>query len=168
MKNPKDHLADWLRDAYAMEKHAVSFLERQLESIESYPALSQRIAEHKEETLWQITQLEKCMKMVGTEPSTFKNMIGTVSANMGAMGTMFASDEVLKDSIASTAFEHLEIASYKTIIAAAEAAGQPEIARICTGILDQEIAMAAWLEEHLPETTIQFLQRDNAGLQAKS
>lgn len=168
MTNANKHLADWLRDAYAMEKHALSFLERQLETIESYPVLSQRIAQHREETRWQISQLEKCLDILGEQPSSIKNLMGTISANMGAMGTMFASDEVLKDSIASTAFEHLEIASYKTIIAAAEAAGRPEIARLCYGILEQEIEMAQWLEDHLPETTAQFLQRDAAGVRAKA
>jgi ferritin-like metal-binding protein YciE len=151
-----------------MEMHAVSFLERQQESIENYPLLAGRIAQHREETLWQISQLERCLGILGAEPSTIKNVMGTLSANMGAMGTMFASDEILKDSIASTAFEHLEIASYKVIIAAAEQAGEAEIARLCQGILDQEVAMAAWLEEHLPETTAQFLQRAAAGQPAKA
>jgi ferritin-like metal-binding protein YciE len=52
-------------------------------------------------------------------------------------------------------------------MAAAEAAGDSETARICQQILPQEEAMAAFLAEQLPQVTRQFLQRSESGATAK-
>ena len=48
-------------------------------------------------------------------------------------------------------------------IAAAEELGDAETARICTGILKEEQAMAGWLEQRLPDLTREFLRREGAG-----
>ncbi|MEX3679358.1 DUF892 family protein [Paraburkholderia sp. BR14320] len=46
--------------------------------------------------------------------------------------------------------------------AAANAAGDIETRQVCEQILPQEIEMAKWLLEHLPETVTQFLGRSAA------
>ncbi|BBI64162.1 hypothetical protein HSBAA_54680 [Vreelandella sulfidaeris] len=84
------------------------------------------------------------------------------------MGGMMAEDEVVKGGIASYAFEHFEIASYKALIKTAEMASKPEIAQICKEILQEEIAMADWLSQHLDDTTHEFLVRDDEDLRAKT
>lgn len=86
---------------------------------------------------------------------------------MQAASGMLFSDEIVKGSMASYVFENLEIASYTILIAAAEKAGEPEIARICAGIRDQEQEMADWLKDHLPGTTAEFIQRDVADQRAR-
>lgn len=50
MANPNEHLVDWLRDAYAMEKQAESMLKAQSSRLENYPELRQRIDQHLQET----------------------------------------------------------------------------------------------------------------------
>ena len=167
MNDAKTHMTDWLRDAYAMEQHALSMMQRQAERIENYPELKQKVLMHIEETKWQVSQLEECFRLTGETNSTVKDLLGKLSANMGAMGMTFADDEVMKGSLATTVFEHLEIVTYKTLITAARKCNYPKIANICQKILAQEEAMAAWLEAHLPETTDAFLFRDAAGIEAK-
>lgn len=167
MKDPKEHLIAWLKDAYAMEKQAIEILTRQADRIDNYPELTARLKQHLEETRWQASQIENCLEKLGSDTSSFKSGVGIVSANLKAMGTMFAPDEVIKDSMASTVFEHYEITNYKILIAAAEHAGEQEIANVCQQILQQEEAMADWLDEHIPETTMAFLARDSAGMEAK-
>jgi ferritin-like metal-binding protein YciE len=76
-----------------------------------------------------------------------------------AAGGMAMSDEVVKGSIMSYVFENLEIASYTSLIAAAELAGDEETKRACEQILPQEIAMARWLLDHIPGVTHAFLRR---------
>lgn len=44
-------------------------------------------------------------------------------------------------------------------IEAAEAAGDQATAQACRSILKEEVAMAEWLKEHLPEITRAFLAR---------
>jgi ferritin-like metal-binding protein YciE len=51
MANPNEHLVDWLRDAYAMEKQAESMLKAQSSRLENYPELRQRIDQHLQGTL---------------------------------------------------------------------------------------------------------------------
>lgn len=51
---------------------------------------------------------------------------------------------------------------YTVLIAAAQAAGDAETQAACEKILPQEIAMAQWLLEHLPELTQAFLERSAA------
>jgi ferritin-like metal-binding protein YciE len=55
---------------------------------------------------------------------------------------IFAGDEVMKGSLASYTFEHMEIASYRILIAAAEEVGDDKTARTCRKILGEEESMA--------------------------
>ncbi|WP_250132146.1 DUF892 family protein, partial [Escherichia coli] len=70
---------------------------------------------------------------------------------------MFTDDEIVKGTIASYTFEHMEIASYKTLIATAELIGDSETKRVCEEILREEEAMAAWLSEHMSEAIHRYL-----------
>jgi len=167
MSEPRKHLVAWLQDAYAMEQKAVEILSRQADRIENYPELDQRIAQHLQETRWQAEQIESCLEQMGEDTSMLKTGLGKVVGNLAGMGTMFTDDEIMKDTLANSVFEHMEIASYKIIIAAAEQIGESRVAQICREILAQEEAMAEWLDEHIPETTATFLSRDSAGLEAK-
>ena len=83
------------------------------------------------------------------------------------MSGMFVSDEVLKGTIASYAFEAMEIASYEILISTARLIGDAETTRVCERILREEDAMAAWLREHIPQLTKVFLTRERVGETAK-
>ena len=84
------------------------------------------------------------------------------------MSGLFVGDEVVKGSLASYTFEHMEIGSYRILIATAEEAGEAETARVCEEILREEQAMADWLEDNMPMVTHAFLSRDQqAGVTAK-
>ena len=96
-----------------------------------------------------------------------KDAGGTMLGFGQAMSGMFVGDEVMKGSIASSAFEAMEIASYKILINTAEEVGDQETARVCRQILKEEEAMADWLEKHIPALTHQYLSREEAGATAK-
>jgi ferritin-like metal-binding protein YciE len=163
-----EHLTDWLRDAHAMEQQAEAMLEAQASRLEHYPALRARIVEHIEETRWQRAQLESCLTRLGSSPSMLKDVGGKLAAFGQGMGGMLVSDEVVKGAMAGYVFENMEIASYTVLIATAAAAGDDQTRAVCEQIIVQERAMAAWLLDHLPETTAAFLERSaTAGLTAK-
>ncbi|KAE8436413.1 ferritin-like domain-containing protein [Vreelandella piezotolerans] len=140
------YLEDWLRDAHAMEKQAEEMLKAQAKRIEHYPALSARIDQHLHETEHQAEKLERVMNELGIDTSAVKDMGGKLTAFGQSLGGMMAGDEVVKGGIASYAFECFEIANYKALIAAAEQANQPEVVRVCREILEEEQAMADWLD----------------------
>jgi len=168
MTDAREHLLDWLRDAHAMEQQAEQMLKAQAARIEHYPELKARIEQHIEETLGQQALLEGCITRLGSSPSRLKDTMGKVAAMGQAIGGMVASDEIVKGSMAGYVFEHMEIASYRTLIAAAEALGDQETRAACERILVEEEAMARWLQDHLPDVTRQFLERaDTPGATAK-
>jgi ferritin-like metal-binding protein YciE len=67
-------------------------------------------------------------------------------------------DELMKNALMDYAAEHLEIASYRALIAAAEELGHRDIAVICRSILAEEEAMAEWLAEQVPVITRLMLE----------
>ncbi|MCB8888147.1 ferritin-like domain-containing protein [Vreelandella malpeensis] len=156
------HLLDWLRDAHAMEKQAEKMLGAQASRLESYPELQQRIKQHLEETKGQLDKLEHCIGLLDAHASALKDLGAELTAFGQAMGGMMAGDEVIKGSVACYTFENFEIANYKVIIRAADLAGEAEISQICHEILQEELAMAHWLDKHIGETTQAFLERDQA------
>ncbi len=119
------------------------------------------------ETEAQAAVLEQILERYDTSRSVVKDAVGRVTALGQAMSGMFVSDEVVKGSLASYTFEHMEIASYRILIATAEHLGDESAARGLAQNLQQEIAMADWLADHLAETTRTFLIRDESGATAK-
>jgi ferritin-like metal-binding protein YciE len=159
MAEAREWLIQWLRDAHAMEEQAETMLSGQLSRLENYPELSNRIQLHLEETKQQASRLQDCLDRIGEGTSTFKDAGGKLMATAQSVSGVFAGDEVMKGSLASYTFEHMEIASYTILIAAAHAAGEAEVARICEQNLREEEAMAEWLMRNLETTTAIFLTR---------
>lgn len=163
MSDVAKNLDQWLRDAHAMEVQAEHMLEAQMKRIEHYPDLKARIEQHLSETRVQREKLEACMKRRGVSHSTMKDTAGRFSAMMQAMGNMLSGDEVVKGLLASYTFEHMEIASYRILVAAAEEDQDLETASACEQICAEEEAMASWLEDNMARLTQEFLTRDESG-----
>src|SRR5918999_899709 len=156
MASAKERLLEWLRDAHAMEEQAEQMLSTQAKRLENYPELRKRIEHHLQETRSQIQRLRSCIERQGSSKSAMKDMAGKVVAAGQGLSGLFVGDEVVKGSLADYTFEHMEIASYKIIIATAEEVGDSETRRVCQEILGEEEARASWLEQHLPSLTIQY------------
>ncbi|MCG5487342.1 MAG: DUF892 family protein [Sinorhizobium meliloti] len=110
---------------------------------------------------------ERCLDRVSGGTSGIKDIAAKMVAFGQGLSGLFVDDEVVKGSLASYTFEQMEIASYKILIAAAEHVGDQETKRVCEIILQQEVAMAQWLDEHAAAITRKFLERDQQGLAAK-
>lgn len=162
MPESREWLIQWLREAHAMEEQAETMLSGQLSRLDSYPDLSARIRTHLAETKEQATRLKSCLDGIDEGSSTLKDAGGKLTAMAQSISGVFAGDEVMKGSLASYTFEHMEIASYTILMAAAQAAGEAEIARVCEQNLREEEAMAEWLKDNLPQVTETFLARADA------
>lgn len=106
------------------------------------------------------------MERRGEDTSTLKDAGGKMLGLGQAMSGMFVSDEVMKGAIASSAFEAMEIASYKILVDTAREVGDEETARTCEEILHDEEAMATWLGDNLPALTHKYLAREQTGARA--
>lgn len=161
MSEAREWLIQWARDAHAMEEQAITMLEGQAGRLENYPDLRARISQHIEETRQQAARLRRYLDDEGESTSTLKDMGGKLAAMGQGFSGMFASDEVMKGALAGYTFEHMEIASYTVLIAAAEELGDTELAAVAKENLAEEEAMASWLLSEAPSLTAQFLMRSD-------
>lgn len=161
------NLITWLRDAHAMEEQAETMLASQHGRLENYPELRARIGKHLEETKQHAALLSTCLDRLDEGTSSMKVATGKLTAMAQGISGVFAGDEVVKGSLASYTFEHMEIASYRILIAAAESLNDQETVAVCHRILEEEVSMANWLEQNLGAVTLQFLSRDESDLHAK-
>jgi ferritin-like metal-binding protein YciE len=160
MASAEKRLMQWLRDVHAAEQQEETMLSGMARRIENYPELKARIERHIAETHRQAERVRDCIKRRGEDTSTVKDTGGKMLGLAQAMSGMFVGDEVMKGSIACSAFEAMEIASYRILIAAARQVGDEETAQACEQILHEEEEMARWLEQNLPMLTQQYLARE--------
>lgn len=157
-----EQLTTWLNSAYAMEQSLAKVLENHAKDAKDLPEMQRRIEEHINETHTQADRVADCLARLGQKPSAVKSAMGNVMGMVQGASTGMFRDELVKNVLADYASEHFEIACYRSLIAAAEAADQPEIAEICAEILEEEEAMAAWLEEQIDDVTRLVLQQQAA------
>jgi ferritin-like metal-binding protein YciE len=147
----EEQLLAWLNDAYAMEMAQLPILENHANDARRHREVRERDLQHLKETKQHASDIKRCISYLGEKPSITKKMIGRVTGAMQSVSTEPFQDEIMKNFIMDYAAEHFEIACYRTLIVAAEEAGHPRIAKVCEEILEEEEAMAEWLEEHLPK-----------------
>lgn len=164
----RDVLITGLKNAYALESHAADVTENQASRLGDYPELQRRIQQHHSETLRQRDRLGDCLKQLGESPSTLKDSVLRLVGNMQAMFHSTADDEVLKGTFASVSLEHYEIASYKSLIAMAEACNESSVAEVCRENLREEEAMAEFLDGHIEQVTLAYLENASSGREAQS
>ncbi len=152
-------LIAWLNDAYAMETSLAKVLQNHAKDANDFPEVRARDEQHLEETRRHAEQVAQCLAYFGEKPSAMKGMMGTVMGKVQGVATGMFGDEVMKNFLSDYAMEHFEIACYRSLIAAAEEAGRPEVAKICGDILKEEEAMAEWLAQRIPDIARMSLQQ---------
>jgi ferritin-like metal-binding protein YciE len=152
-----------LRNQHAVENQAIELLERQVGRLEHYPDMAERMRTHIQESQEQARRIEELLSGLGTSHSVLKDTAMSFVGNMAAMMHAPAPDEVIKNTFANFAFEHYEIAAYKSLLTLAEATGHSAALTALRQSLSEEEAMARWIDEHLAETTRKFLSRSERG-----
>ena len=155
-----------LRNQHAVENQAIELLERQIGRLENYPEMAERMRKHIAESQEQARRLEELLSGLGSSHSSLKDTAMSVLGNLMALGHTPASDEVLKNTLANFAFEHYEIAAYKSLLTLADAAGHSAAKMALQTSLREEEAMAQWIDQHIAPTTLRFVERSAAGQKA--
>jgi len=153
------NLMDWLRDAHAMEEHAETMLMTTASRLENYPEVRVQFEKHINETREQARLIKTCIDRRGGRTSAVKDLAAKAVATGQGLSGLFVSDEIVKAAMATYTFQHVQIAAYRVLIAAAELLEDVDTKHVCETILAQEQAMANWLTEHLPDITQRFLVR---------
>ena len=155
-----------LQNAHALEKEALQLMQRQVERFENYPEMSNLLRTHIAETEGQVRRLDDMLHTFGEDRSLLKDMATQFMANMAAAGHMPMADEVLKNTFANHAFENFEIASYKSLIAMAEAAGHQRFVPALQETLREEEKTAQAIFDMIEPITQKYLMREAQGLKA--
>ena len=156
-----------LKNAYAMENQALSIMKPQVSRIENYPEVAARLEQHVRETEGQMSRIDDLLQQLDESHSSIKDMALSFTGGMAAMGHTVAGDEILKDSFANYAFEHFEIASYKSLLTLAELGGFSFATTALQTNLKEEEQMAQWIDENLRTVTLRFASLREAGETAK-
>lgn len=167
MSDTADLFVTGLRNAHAMENQALSIMKPQVSRIENYPEVASRLQQHIGETEGQIERLERILDGLGENRSALKDMALSLGGAMAAIGHSAAPDEIVKNSFANFAFENFEIAAYKSLIALADRAGNTEASQLLGQNLQEEQAMAQWLDSNIEAVTLKFASLSDSGQTAK-
>lgn len=154
---PEETLETWLNNAYGMELSLERVLKHRLHDTEDQPEMHNRIQQHLEETKRHAERVRECIERRGGSVSRARGGIGAVGGMISSMATEFAEDEPVKNALSDYAAEQFEVASYRSLVAAAERIGDEYTARVCREILEEDERMANWLKEQIPDVTKEFL-----------
>ena len=152
-----------LKNAHGVEHQALALIDRQLDHLANYPDVADRLRAHRGETEQQIGRLEEILDGFNETRSVLKDAALTLSGNLAAIAHVFAPDEILKNSFANYAFENFEAASYKSLLTLADVGGFGSATPLLTQSLNEELAMAAWVDENNADLTRRYLERRAAG-----
>ena len=150
MTTNNELIVTWLKDAYAMETGIVEVLEKQVDATSGMPMVQQGIQRHLEATRGHAETVKGCLESLGESPSGLKAGMAGIGGKVQGMMMGMPEDSLVKFALQDYSTEHMEIASYKALIVAAEDAGLTPVAEACRGILRDEEQMAAWLADNLP------------------
>ena len=152
-----------LKNAHALEAQAIQLLSRQLERIENYPDHAAMIRTHLAESEAQQQRLASILERHGTSPSMLKDFMTGLTGNIAALAHAPMEDEILKNTFANYAFEHFEIAAYRSLIALAEASGDAQSIPLLRQSLAEEEKTAQLIGATIEDTTLRYARREAAG-----
>jgi ferritin-like metal-binding protein YciE len=158
----QDLVVGWLNDAYAMEQSITQVLGRQVKDFQDHPEIVSRLQQHLDATERHAQLVQSCVQRLGGDTSKLKSGMAQVTGAVQGMATSVAKDELVKNALQDYSTEHMEIASYQSLIAAARQLGDAETVSVCEQILQDEEAMQAWLREQIPIITLQVLQQQGS------
>ncbi len=156
-----------LKNAHATVKNGRSMVTTQIDRLEHYPRLKEKLKSHLKEKDAQLKRLETILDSQGEKPSTIKDTAMALMGNLSAASTAASGDEVIKNSFAMLGLAKAEAAAYETLILFGQAAGIPEALRPLQESLSEERGMASFIEDNLRATGMGFLQLESQGVKAK-
>lgn len=152
----------WLNDAHGMEQSITHVLENHAKDAKDHPQLQSGIQQHLEATRRHADLVKAEIERLGGKTSTLKTAMSNVMGMGQSVSTGRAKDELVKNALADYATEHMEIASYRALQAAATELGDQNLARTCETIIADELAMSQFLEQNLPAIVSMTLQQQMA------
>jgi ferritin-like metal-binding protein YciE len=141
----REQIVKYLTDVHSTEENAVSQLRTGAEAVQD-EQLAQVLRDHLRETEEHERLVRARLEALDASPSKLKDMAQKGAAAVGGALSGAAPDTTGKVAIQAFATEHLEIASYRSLRAVAQQAGDSETVAMAERILAQEQAAAQKLD----------------------
>jgi ferritin-like metal-binding protein YciE len=133
-------------EAHALEQTVARMLDGLIRSATDQE-LVDRLRQHKVETQRHESLMRGRLEAHGAQPSMARQAAGMLEAFLKMPLDLLRGERTGRAARDVYVTEHLEIASYELLRRVAERAGDEETAQACRDILDEERAMAAFVEE---------------------
>lgn len=148
----------WLKNAYSMETDILNTLEAQVTDFNEYLDTQRLIEQHIKETKSHMERLEECLKRHGEEIPSVKSGLASVMGTIKGATMDMSHDKVVRNLLMMYSAEHLEIASYETLIESAKVVEDEEGVSVYESILREEEVMSDALKNTIPNMVQKFLQ----------
>jgi ferritin-like metal-binding protein YciE len=162
----REILVNWLQGAYAMEHQIVQTLEGQAKDTARYPDIQTRIQQHLDESRQHEQRMAERLGAYEVKPSGMKSVGATVAGSLMGAAIGGHSDPLVKMARDDYMTEHMEIAAYGALIAAAQAYGDTDTIQAAQANLRDEWRMSDWLEQHLADAVLYSFQEDGVNIDA--
>jgi ferritin-like metal-binding protein YciE len=146
----KRTLIAWLKDAHSMETRSLPILRRRIGDEPLGLAARARRESHVRETEQHVERLGEALRALGSAPTPGLGSSEAVVILTQDISSRVFSDRVVVGAVADLAAEQFEVAAYTALIAAAEHAGEAEVARLCRLNRGEDEDMAEWLDAQIP------------------
>jgi ferritin-like metal-binding protein YciE len=133
----QEQIVKYLTDVHSTEENAINQLKTGAESVED-PQLAQVLREHLAETEEHERLVRERLEALDASPSKMKDLAQKGAAAVTGAMAGAAPDTTGKVAIQAFAFEHLEIASYRSLRAVAERGSDNETVQLAGRILQEE------------------------------
>jgi ferritin-like metal-binding protein YciE len=140
-------LVTHIDEAHALEQTVLRMIDGLIASADD-PEIIDRLEHHKLETQQHESLMRGRLEAHGAQPSLVRQAAGMLEAFLKMPLDLVRGESTGRSARDAYTTEHLEIASYELLRRVAERAGDEETARACRDILEQERAMATFIEEN--------------------
>jgi ferritin-like metal-binding protein YciE len=157
---PHERIKRYLKDAHALEVGILDRLKDMAgDTRDVDPAISQLYAQHATETQSQADRLEMRLKELGDDASGGKSMLSKLASIGSDISDMFANkqDKTEQGLMMAYAAEHMEMAVYSALKAAAETLGDEPTARLAEQLFNEEKAAGDKIFPHVARFSRQVM-----------
>jgi ferritin-like metal-binding protein YciE len=140
-------LVKHIDEAHALEQNVLRMLDAMIETTDD-PEILDRLEHHRLETQEHATTMRRRLEAHGAQPSMVRQAAGIIEALMKLPLDLVRGEKAGRNARDAYAAEHLELASYQLLRRVAERAGDEETAAACQEIIEQERAMAQFLDDN--------------------
>jgi ferritin-like metal-binding protein YciE len=147
MADLQTQLIKHIDEAHALEQTVARMLDGLIASADD-PEVIDRLEHHKLETQQHESTMRRRLEAHGAQPSMVRQAAGMLEAMFKMPLDLMRGEKSGRTARDAYTTEHLEIASYELLRRVAERAGDEETAVACRDILEQERAMATYIEEN--------------------